>query len=128
MVTPASGLYRAHKHPCPAPGRAPALLVQAPSVFQSQILNRKGWEMKQLSLLGPKNKILITVSAEPRNLNIPMYMRFLSDRATKLINDSSIWPAFIHLLFPVTYRKLQFCSLCVLTFVLKVIGINLHGS
>ena len=106
MVTPASGLYKARQRHCPTLGRAAAMLLEALSVFQSRILNCKGWEMKHLSLLGPKNKILLTVFAEPRNLNRPMYMRFLFDRATKLINDSSIWPAFIHLLFPVTYRKL----------------------
>jgi len=65
------------------------MLAEAPSVFQSQISNHK-------------NKTLITIFVEPRTLNTPMYMRFLSDTATKLINDSSIWPAFIHLLFPVT--------------------------
>lgn len=68
MAPPALGLYKAHKRDCPTLGRAPAMLVEAPSVSQSQILNCKGWEMKRLSLLGPKNKIFITVFAEPRNI------------------------------------------------------------
>lgn len=46
--------------------------------------------MKHLSLLGPKHKILIPVFVESRNLNIPMFMIFFSDRAAKLINDFSI--------------------------------------
>lgn len=76
MVTPALGLHKAHKCHCHTRGRVPAMLVEALSMFQRQILNREVCETEHFSLLGPKNKSLITVFAEPSNLNVPMYMRF----------------------------------------------------